>query len=126
MQHVFAPEISFLLFALGLASPGLATQQTQALADHAVSREYNRSLGVECGHCHNGSDFADASKPTFDFARRMERMVSGISDGPLRELGGVTCWSCHRGHVKPPRLPCADWESIATSHAADFAGGRRA
>ena len=109
----------------GLASCGFAAGlRAQGPPAHAVAREYNTSLGVECGHCHTGSDFADASKPAFDFARRMERMVRGINDGPLRELGGVTCWSCHRGHAIPPRLPRADWEPIATSHAADFAGGR--
>jgi photosynthetic reaction center cytochrome c subunit len=96
----------------------------QVRPDHAVSRLYNRSLGVECDHCHAESDFGDASKPTFDFARRMERMVRGLNDGPLKEVGGISCWSCHRGRPIPARLPGGTWESIAAAHAADFAGGR--
>jgi hypothetical protein len=54
----------------------------------------------------------------------MERMVRGLNDGPLNALGGVTCWSCHRGQIAPARLPPAEWESIATTHEADFAGAR--
>ena len=102
----------------------MAGAQAQAGSEHAASRGYNRALGVDCGHCHTGTDFTDTSKPAFDFARRMARMVRGISDGPLEERGGVTCWTCHRGHAIPARLPRAEWESIAATHAADFAGGR--
>ena len=96
----------------------------QTAPDHARSREYNAALGVECTHCHAADDFADRSKPTFDFAQRMARMVSGLNDGPLQGLGPISCWTCHRGHTVPRRLARADWESIATAHAADFAGGR--
>ena len=34
---------------------------------------------------------ADRSKPSLDFALRMERMVAALSEGPLKSLGGVTC-----------------------------------
>jgi hypothetical protein len=54
----------------------------------------------------------------------MERMVRGLSDGPLKDLGGVTCWSCHRGHAIPARLPAEQWQSIAKAHAADLSDGR--
>lgn len=90
--------------------------------EHAATRAYNTALGVGCEHCHTGPDFADASKPAFDFARRMQRMVGGLNDGPLKTFGGITCWSCHRGQTAPPRLPRAEWESIAAAHAAEFAG----
>lgn len=99
--------------------------RAQVRPDHAASRLYNRSLGVDCDHCHVVNDFTDASKPTFDFARRMERMVQGLNDGPLREVGSITCWSCHRGLAIPARLPRTNWESIAVAHATDFAGGRQ-
>jgi hypothetical protein len=39
-------------------------------------------------------------------------------------LGGISCWSCHRGLTIPARLPRERWESIATARAADFAGRR--
>lgn len=102
----------------------VAEVAAQVQPDHAVSRLYNRSLGVACDHCHSGNDFTDASKPTFDFARRMARMVRGINEGPLKSLGGISCWSCHRGVPIPARLPRGDWESIEAAHAKDFAGGR--
>jgi len=94
----------------------------QVQPEHAVSRQYNRSLGVDCDHCHSRDDFADATKPAFDFAARMERMLRGLNDGPLRGLGGISCWTCHRGQPIPARLPRASWEAIAAAHSADFAG----
>jgi len=96
----------------------------QTSPDHARSRDYNTALGVECTHCHADDDFANPSKPAFEFARRMVRMVSGLNDGPLQGLGPISCWTCHRGHNVPRRLARADWESIATAHEADFTGGR--
>jgi Photosynthetic reaction centre cytochrome C subunit len=110
--------------AFSLWCGNAAGPRAQAAPDHAVSRSYNSALGVGCEYCHAGNDLADTSKPTFEFAQRMERMVRGLNDGPLRQLGGVTCWSCHRGRSVPARLPRAEWESIATTHAADFAGAR--
>ena len=105
---------------MGAAAAG---PRAQVRPDHATSQLYNRSLGVGCDHCHSGNDFADAAKPNFDFARRMERMVRGLNDGPLQRLGGISCWSCHRGLPIPARLPRANWESITTAHQADFVGG---
>jgi len=93
-----------------------------AAPEHAATRAYNVALGVGCEHCHTAGNLSDSTKPTFDFARRMARMIRGLNDGPLKALGGVTCWTCHRGHTAPPRLPRSDWESIAASHAVEFAG----
>jgi photosynthetic reaction center cytochrome c subunit len=104
------------------AVAAVAPMQPAPAPEHARTRAYNIALGVGCEHCHGGSNFADRSKPILDFARRMERMVGGLNDGPLKALGGVTCWSCHRGHTAPPRLPRAAWESIAAAHAPEFAG----
>ena len=107
--------IAALLMAGGVAAGAPAPE-------HAATRVYNTALGVDCEHCHTSRDFADPSKPAFDFARRMQRMVGGLNEGPLKTLGGVTCWSCHRGHTAPARLPRADWESIAAAHTAELAG----
>ena len=96
--------------------------QVPATPDHAATRAYNVALGVGCEHCHTAGNVADATKPTFDFARRMAHMVQGLNDGPLKTLGGVTCWSCHRGHTAPARLPRENWESIASAHTAEFGG----
>jgi len=116
--------LAFLIAVALMFSKFTAGPQAQDLRGHSSSLDVNRALGVECSHCHTGSDFADATKPTFDFARRMARMVDGINDGPLKGIGSLTCWSCHRGQPVPPRIPRAAWESIVVAHAADFAGGR--
>jgi DNA-binding transcriptional regulator YiaG len=70
----------------------------------------NRTLGVECSHCHTVDDWKNANKPEFAFAARMMKMVDGLNAGTLKGIGTVTCWSCHRGKVKPARMPRAGWE----------------
>ena len=84
-------------------------------------RAWSRALGVECTHCHVENAWTDASKPVFEFAQRMNRMVSGINAGPLKDLGGITCWTCHRGRTAPARLPRESWEKIRADHLAEFA-----
>jgi hypothetical protein len=83
---------------------------------------WSKALGVECTHCHTDGNWPDASKPTFDFAQRMKRMVDGINAGPLRSVGSVTCWTCHRGRAIPARLPRESWQKIQTEHQAEFDG----
>src|ERR1700722_16158814 len=72
----------------------------------------NRALGVECTHCHVADDWKRADKPEFGFARRMIHMTEGLSAGSLRNVGGITCWTCHRGNIKPARMPRTGWQDI--------------
>jgi hypothetical protein len=51
----------------------------------------------------------------------MSRMVAALNDGALKEVGGVTCWTCHRGRTIPPRLPRETWEKIRADHMSEFA-----
>jgi hypothetical protein len=118
MIRSVAPAVGLTIAIVGMS----VRAQTPRPPAHATTREYNAALGVDCEHCHTGGNFADTAGPTFDFARRMQRMVAGVNEGPLKTLGGVTCWSCHRGHTAPARLPRADWESIASAHTAEFGG----
>ena len=83
---------------------------------------WSKALGVQCTHCHVEGQWSDASKPTFEFAQRMMRMVVGLNTGPLNGVGEVTCWTCHRGQSIPPRLPRASWETILADHQAEFEG----
>ena len=83
---------------------------------------WSRALGVECTHCHVEGSWRDASRPTFDFARRMARMVDGLNAGPLRDVGQITCWTCHRGRAVPARLPRAAWEKILADYQPEFQG----
>lgn len=120
-----APSMIVLLVCLLVAVRAQSTARAaQPQPDHATSRIFNRALGGECMHCHADNDFKDESKPTFDFARRMEAMVRGLNAGPLADLGGVTCWSCHRGHVTPVRLAREKWQPLVTTHAGDLTGTR--
>jgi hypothetical protein len=81
-------------------------------AEDARMQAFNRALGVDCAHCHTLQDWKRADRPEFVFARKMIKMTDGLSAGTLRGLGGITCWSCHRGSVKPARMPRASWESL--------------
>lgn len=91
---------------------------------HGKTLAFNRALGVECIHCHNPPSSMAAAKPTYAFAQRMMRMVEGLNAGKLKDLGGITCWTCHRGNLKPARLPRANWEAIRAEHADVFVGPR--
>ncbi len=82
---------------------------------------WSKALGVECVHCHVAGQWADASKPTFDFARRMSRMLDALNAGPVKDLGGISCRTCHRGRAVPARVPPEAWETIRADHADEFA-----
>ena len=83
-------------------------------------RAWSAALGVECTHCHVEGMWSDASKPTFDFARRMRNMVQGINEGPLKGVDPITCWTCHRGKARPARLSLAAWQNIREQHVGEF------
>lgn len=87
-------------------------------------RTFARDLNVACGHCHT-SDWSDGSKVAYDRTRRMSAMVAALNADGLREFGGVTCWTCHRGSSKPARLPRASWEAIAAQWPADLPQERK-
>ena len=81
---------------------------------------FAQSLGVRCVHCHVGEegkplstfDFASDTKKEKQTARAMLRMVHRINS---EEFGvkdfsqvKVTCYTCHRGALKPGTFPPAD------------------
>ena len=78
---------------------------------------FAQSLGVRCVHCHVGEegkplstfDFASDAKKEKQVARAMLRMVHKINS---EEFGvkdfkdvKVTCYTCHRGALKPLTAP---------------------
>ena len=85
-----------------------------------VMEEYNRALGVECAHCHVPDQWADESKPQFATARNMNRMVGELNDRLLLDIGTVSCWTCHRGQVRPSRLPRESLDAELTRWPADL------
>lgn len=79
----------------------------------ALMRSMSAALGVECSHCHVGDkgkmDFASDAKREKDTARAMMLMVRRINEQELKVTdwreSKVTCFTCHRGAVKPLTAP---------------------
>lgn len=111
-----AVKVLLLFFAIGVAVPVAAQDDIQTRM-----RAWSTALGVACTHCHVESAWTDRSKPAFEFAQRMRRMLQGINDGPLKGMEPITCWTCHRGQTRPARLPRAAWEKIRDDYQSELA-----
>ena len=79
----------------------------------ALMRSFTQALGVQCSHCHVGSPqerFKD-DKEQKATARKMLKMVMAINADPIGVKPGepnkVTCYTCHRGVLKPLTAPPA-------------------
>ena len=75
-----------------------------------MMRSIAGALGVECTHCHvSMQDQASDDKPTKLVARKMLKMTMTINNDLLKDVGDpaaastqrVTCFTCHRGQLKP-------------------------
>ena len=82
----------------------------------SVMETYERSLGVDCGHCHvmkdaNGKeDYASDAMHDKEECRDMMRMTDSINKeyfprrNPNRPaIQKVTCYTCHHGKTHPER-----------------------
>jgi hypothetical protein len=82
-----------------------------------VMRSFAMNLGVRCEHCHVGEgndlskfDFASDARPAKATARKMLTMVASVNQALGVDAGAarkVTCFTCHRGAVKPLTAPAA-------------------
>jgi hypothetical protein len=61
---------------------------------------FKQSLGVECTYCHIKDAFEKDDKPTKQMARKMIGIVRD-NNAKLGAAGRVTCFTCHRGQVRP-------------------------
>ena len=76
-------------------------------------RGFTAALGVECSHCHVGGmqDRAKDDNPKKNIARKMLQMTAAINKDMLKDIGEpsttakVTCFTCHRGAIKPATAP---------------------
>lgn len=66
---------------------------------------FARSLGVDCVHCHVPNEFEKDDKAAKGTARRMLTMVHHINDDNFAPDHPISCWTCHRGNVKPESFP---------------------
>ena len=68
------------------------------------------SLGVQCSFCHVEGHFDNDSKKEKLVARSMMRMMFAINQNHFEGTRKVTCYSCHRGTIKPSDVPSATEE----------------
>lgn len=84
---------------------GASAQSPTPQPPHATTQDYNRALGVTCEHCHVADRWADASKAQFATAKNMALMVATLNEGALKDIGEISCWTCHGGQQRPLRQP---------------------
>src|SRR5262249_35457399 len=82
---------------------------------------YNRALGVDCAFCHDPADWKKTDKPAFQTAVGMHNMVTALSGGLLKDRGGLTCWTCHKGQSKPSRFPSTELQPLLDKWPSDLA-----
>jgi len=84
-----------------------------------VMKGFALNLGIRCEHCHVGEgndlskfDFASDAKAAKATARQMMKMVTalnaqvaGIGEPAPAGAQKITCFTCHRGAVKPLTAP---------------------
>jgi hypothetical protein len=88
----------------------------KALVD--VMKSFAIELGTRCEHCHVGAgndlskfDFASDAKPEKATARKMMTMITALHTQYLNAVGDparlpkVTCYTCHRGALRPLTAP---------------------
>jgi hypothetical protein len=81
------------------------------------------SLGVECEHCHvEHANEKDDKKPKL-IARKMMTMMMAINKDNFEGHREVTCYSCHRGSLKPVATPIITSESPRAEEAGGAKSG---
>lgn len=68
-------------------------------------RFISSSLGVECSYCHVPEHFEKDDKKPKLIARKMMRMMLAIDKTSFDGSRQITCYSCHRGSLKPQATP---------------------
>src|SRR5688572_17385474 len=111
-QPIAAPAASPAFKNLQLLSKDITREQLMQ-----NMKFFAQSLGVRCVHCHVGEegkplstfDFASDAKKEKQAARAMLRMVHKINseDFGVKDFSNVrvTCYTCHRGALKPATFP---------------------
>ena len=80
-----------------------------------LMRSFTAALGVECTHCHVGTmqERSKDDNPKKGIARKMIQMTAAINNEHMKGVGEpaadgaakVTCFTCHRGAIKPLTAP---------------------
>src|SRR5258708_12320349 len=75
------------------------------------------SLGVECEFCHVRDAFDKDDKQSKQTARGLIQMMFAINPSQFQGERAVTCYTCHRGSVKPVSIPMVDSKAPYVSEA---------
>ena len=78
------------------------------------------SLGVECDFCHVERAFEKDDKKSKQIARKMMQMMFAINRNNFDGQREVTCYSCHRGSIKPVSTPMIAIEGAKPSNGVDM------
>jgi len=81
------------------------------------------SLGVECEFCHVRNAFEKDDKEAKRTARQMMKMMLAINAQSLQTPRAVTCYTCHRGSVRPVSVPMMESTSPYIGEAKDAGNG---
>ena len=87
-----------------------------------VMNGWTRALGVKCNHCHTPGAWEKEDSPAKQIARDMMALTSKINNESLKEIKNlksekpsISCYTCHRGVVKPETAPPAPTPAPAPS-----------
>jgi hypothetical protein len=70
-----------------------------------IMNTYCLSLGVSCAHCHVAPEWDKDDKPAKATARKMIVMTRALNQENFSPRVGASCYTCHRGNVKPALVP---------------------
>jgi hypothetical protein len=80
----------------------------------SIMTRWNSSLGVKCNHCHTPGAWEKDDLPAKQIAREMMTLTGKINNESLKEIKNlrserpaISCYTCHRGAVKPDTEPAA-------------------
>lgn len=76
------------------------------------------SLGVKCTFCHVEGHFEKDDKKPKQTAREMMRMMFTLNDTSFAQQRAVTCYTCHRGALKPVAVPMVASETSLRQQTA--------
>lgn len=77
-----------------------------------VMNGWTKALGVKCNHCHVPGAWEKEDVPAKQIAREMVALTGKINNESLKAIKNLTsekpaisCYTCHRGAVKPETAP---------------------